>query len=614
MAGTRELIRASQREYEADIRLAADSTLRGDAPVFVPCDTSTTQEVYGDDTSSPYAYPQGYVDPAATVPQPAFMYDRADLQRGDYLSTSDAERQLEEPEQHSDSQAYGHPLVWHYEYPPSRHDEDARPDTVASSLWEREGAFNQPEQYGRSEGQADGAAQGVGADWSPTLLQDEANWNTSAADLEPDAPLLQDQDAGGRSRDLNHESFLDPLLRSTNSRVLVSTTLTSATRNDTEEGAGDPTSETLLPAQGKETALPGSARNYEKSTLDLELGTMPTQSPASSSPLTQSEGVGSTDVTTPASQYEDRANGVASTQSLQTGTNSAAPPSMSAGSSNTLRIDTQIQFTKEQKVESAKEEMALRPSQPIPINFYSINPLMGRPPALLREEGWLKQQNANWFSEFTNDELLHNMNPDDICGTLIIEMAKQYSGPEIAIHANQLYALQGKKAKTANNYTKRICNAVMHLCNGNKEDHATIIDALQQDRTTFRAHGQAGIKAEEEITRILGLAAQRARISKAAIEAARVAREKQAAEEQIQPSGAAVSRLQVPTYPSVPPNAPADPTYPLSSSAAQDPGASNPQSGITKASQRKRVSDDMESEATSPVKRVKASEHAKESV
>ena len=160
----------------------------------------------------------------------------------------------------------------------------------------------------------------------------------------------------------------------------------------------------------------------------------------------------------------------------------------------------------------------------------------------------------------------------------------------------------------------------MHLCKGNKEDHATIIDALQQDRATFRAHGRPGTKADEVINQTLAaqaaqaeLAAQRARFAKAAIEAARVAREMQATKHQTQLSGGEVSKLQAPTYPSMPPNALAVPTYPLSSSAAQDLGAPNPQSRITKASKRKCVSDDIQSEAASPVKRFKPSEHAEES-
>lgn len=365
MAGTREFIRDAQQDYEADIRTAADSTLRGNAPVFVPYDTFSSQQIYEDYDSNPYAYPQGYVDPAATVAQPAFMYDRADLQWSDYLRTSDAEDQLEETEQHSDSLAYGHPLVWIYEHPPFRHDEFAQSDTAAFGLWEREGALNRSEQYRGSKGQADGVGQGAGTDWSPTLLYDDADWNTSAADLGPDASLVQDQAADGRSGELQDESFLDPLLRSTSRRV-VSTALTSAAGDETKEGAGDFTSGTLLPVQRKETAFTGSPRNYEKSIVDPELRIMPTAASASTNTLSQIQSVGYADAAASASQHEDRADGDASTQSLQTSTNSGVQPSMSAGGPNTLRINTQIPFTKQQKFQIAKEKMALRPIQPMP--------------------------------------------------------------------------------------------------------------------------------------------------------------------------------------------------------------------------------------------------------
>lgn len=551
MAGLRELIRDSQREYEADTQIAADSALRGDAPIFVPYDTATTQQVYVDHTSNPYAYPQGYVDPAATTEMRTFPYDREDVQWPDYLRTFEAEGHLED-----------------------------------IGLW-TDPAMHPPLQYG-GEAQLDPAA--------------------FAGDL---GTFTQTQQA------LDDEWFLDPLLRSTHPQAIDTTALIAAEENQKRDQAGDAVSvpQTQFPSQTVPFTQSFQSRYEPLLDPPARATTNPTIATTAPKSLRGIENGMQADNDNSVTKQPVQPQSVLLGQGPQTGVQTGVQTGMqsnthSGNGSSThagLIINTRTSFTKEQEIEVAKEKMALRPTNGIPTDAYSINLLIGRPPAILRKESCLKQQNSNWFSEFTVDELLHNMHPDDLCGTLIIEVAKQYSGPEIAVHANHLYELLGKKAKTENNYTKRIVNAVMHLCKNDKTDHASIIDAMQQDRTTFRVHDQPGTKTEEKIQQILAaqaeLAAQRARIAKAATEAAQFAREAKAARERARPA----PMLPIPTYPSVPPNALTATTNPLASGDSRKTTIMKPSAPALAPAppKRKRATADQDDDQVPPKKQVK---------
>lgn len=167
-----------------------------------------------------------------------------------------------------------------------------------------------------------------------------------------------------------------------------------------------------------------------------------------------------------------------------------------------LTINTRIHLTKAQEIEFAKEKIAHRPAEPLPTDRFSVDQGIGRPPPVLRERIPGPQQDTrNWFSEFTADELLHHMHPDDMCGTIIIEISKQYSGPEIAGFVNELYKLRGgaKGDLSTNGFTKRITLAVKHLCQDSKADRKRVLDALADDRSVYRETGTPGTKAETAI-------------------------------------------------------------------------------------------------------------------
>ena len=188
-----------------------------------------------------------------------------------------------------------------------------------------------------------------------------------------------------------------------------------------------------------------------------------------------------------------------------------------------LTINTHIHLNKAQKMELAKEKTAHRPTQPLPTDHFTMDQYIGRPPSVLRERIAKPQQDTrNWFSEFTADELLHHMHPDDMCGTVIIEIAKQYSGAEIAGFANESYKLRGgaKVDVSTNAFTKRITLAVKHLCQDVKADRERVVDALADDRSHYRETGTSGSKAETVMQGIRD--GQTAQVSSATVSAAAV--------------------------------------------------------------------------------------------
>lgn len=178
-----------------------------------------------------------------------------------------------------------------------------------------------------------------------------------------------------------------------------------------------------------------------------------------------------------------------------------------------LTINTRINLTRAQEIEFAKEKIAHRPSQPLPTDRFTVDQHVGRPPSVLRERIPKPQEDTrHWFSEFTANELLHHMHPDDMCGTIIVEIAKQYSGAEIADFANELYKLRGgaKGDISTNGFTKRITLAVKHLCRDVKADRQRVLDALADDRSIYRETGTPGTKAEMIIQSIRGRKAAQA--------------------------------------------------------------------------------------------------------
>lgn len=564
MAGTRELMCAFQPKYEADIRLAADSTLRGDAPVFIPYDVLTPQQIYGDHSSNPYAYPQGYVGQVATPELQAVPHDREDVQWPDYLRTFEEEGRSE------DRGPWADPTM----HPHLQYSEDTQPDPAAFG----------PGEYARASDlvwRHDYPLTQAGNPIAEPQFEKPVSAVTGA-DVVFRAPNSRGAVVAQTPQTPDDESFLDPLLRSSHRRAIRSVFKATAKESGKRQQIEDAAPMSLSQVEPQAIPSTQSFQAGDVSLLDPRMRAHTNPATANTSPksIKRKENVMPADNDRSTPKHLDQSQSVplghgphAAIQiGAQTGNITNTHLGNGIGVHAGLRINTRAILTKGQEVEAAKEKTALRPTTALPTNVYSINPLIGRPPAILRKEGCLKQQNSNWFSEFTVDELLYNAHPDDLCGTLIIEVAKYYSGPEIAVHANHLYGLLGKKAKTENNYTKRISNAVMHLCKNDKTDHASVIDAMQQDRTIFRVHGQPGTKTEETIQEILAAqaeVAQRARIAKAAAEAAQFAREKKAARERARMSEGSAPLLPIPTYASMPQNAYMVASDPLLSSTSQ---------------------------------------------
>ncbi|CAK3972548.1 Hypothetical predicted protein [Lecanosticta acicola] len=151
----------------------------------------------------------------------------------------------------------------------------------------------------------------------------------------------------------------------------------------------------------------------------------------------------------------------------------------------------------QQSFQLAKEQIAPRPSQAIPTNQPSLAFYAGRAPARLRNGiANPKQENANYFSEYTAEELLAGvMHPDDVCGTIVIRLGMQYSGKELRALVGGLYPLHGitKPVPDANSFTKRITLAVLAKQEGDKAARDAEVQYIKRSRKAFKNTGRIAV-------------------------------------------------------------------------------------------------------------------------